>query len=440
MKAPHIQTALPGPKAQAIVERDHRVSAPAYGRVYPLVVRQAQGMVVEDVDGNLFLDFMAGIAVASTGHSHPRVVKAIEEQAKKFLHICGSDYYYEPMVELAEKLNRLAPGPAPKKVFFTNSGAEAVEAAFKLARYHTKRQHVIAFHGAFHGRTLGALSLTASRASHRAHFGPLIPGVHHLPYGFCHRCPYQLTYGSCGIACVDVIEKQLFRYEVRPQEVAAIFVEPVQGEGGYIVPPPEYLPMLQELCRKHGILLVADEIQSGFGRTGKMFASEYWGIEPDILCAAKGIASGMPLGAMIARAEISTWSRSTHGSTFGGNPVACAAALATIDLLEEGLVENAAKVGAVLKEQLTGLKGRHAAIGDVRGLGLMIGVDFEKIDGSRAPDAELRDRVMQICFEKGLLLLSCGESTLRFCPPLIVTPEETTTAVKIFDAAVAAAG
>jgi len=440
MKAPHIQTALPGPKAQAIVERDHRVSAPAYGRVYPLVVRQAQGMVVEDVDGNLFLDFMAGIAVASTGHSHPRVVKAIEEQAKKFLHICGSDYYYEPMVELAEKLNRLAPGPAPKKVFFTNSGAEAVEAAFKLARYHTKRQHVIAFHGAFHGRTLGALSLTASRASHRAHFGPLIPGVHHLPYGFCHRCPYQLTYGSCGIACVDVIEKQLFRYEVRPQEVAAIFVEPVQGEGGYIVPPPEYLPMLQELCRKHGILLVADEIQSGFGRTGKMFASEYWGIEPDILCAAKGIASGMPLGAMIARAEISTWSRSTHGSTFGGNPVACAAALATIDLLEEGLVENAAKVGAVLKEQLTGLKGRHAAIGDVRGLGLMIGVDFEKIDGSRAPDAELRDRVMQICFEKGLLLLSCGESTLRFCPPLIVTLEETKTAVKIFDAAVAAAG
>ena len=440
MKAPHIQTALPGPKAQAIVERDHRVSAPAYGRVYPLVVRQAQGMVVEDVDGNLFLDFMAGIAVASTGHSHPRVVKAIEEQAKKFLHICGSDYYYEPMVELAEKLNRLAPGPAPKKVFFTNSGAEAVEAAFKLARYHTKRQHVIAFHGAFHGRTLGALSLTASRASHRAHFGPLIPGVHHLPYGFCHRCPYQLTYGSCGIACVDVIEKQLFRYEVRPQEVAAIFVEPVQGEGGYVVPPPEYLPMLQELCRKHGILLVADEIQSGFGRTGKMFASEHWGIEPDILCAAKGIASGMPLGAMIARAEISTWSRSTHGSTFGGNPVACAAALATIDLLEEGLVENAAKVGAALKEQLTGLKGRHAAIGDVRGLGLMIGVDFEKIDGSRAPDAELRDRVMQICFEKGLLLLSCGESTLRFCPPLIVTPEETTTAVKIFDAAVAAAG
>lgn len=440
MKAPNIKTALPGPKAKAIVERDHRVTAPVYGRVYPLVVERAQGMVVEDVDGNLFLDFMAGIAVASTGHSHPRVVKAIEEQAKKFLHICGSDYYYEPMVELAEKLNRLAPGAAPKKVFFTNSGAETVEAAFKLARYHTKRQHVIAFHGAFHGRTLGALSLTASRASHRAHFSPLIPGVHHVPYGFCHRCPYHLIYGSCGIECVRVIENTLFRYEVRPEEVAAIFVEPVQGEGGYVVPPPEYLPMLQELCRKHGILLVADEIQSGFGRTGKMFACEHWGIEPDILCAAKGIASGMPLGAMIARAEISTWSRGSHGSTFGGNPVACAAASATIELLEEGLIENAARVGGVLKERLTALKGRHEVIGDVRGLGLMIGVDFQRTDGSRAPNADLRDRVMQICFEKGLLLLSCGESTLRFCPPLIVTVEETKTAAEIFDAAVSAAG
>ena len=439
MKAPLIKTALPGPKAKAIVERDHRYTAPAYGRVYPLVVERAQGMVVEDVDGNLFLDFMAGIAVASTGHSHPRVVKAIEDQAKKFLHICGSDYYYEPMVELAETLNRLAPGAAPKKVFFTNSGAEAVEAAFKLARHHSKRQHVIAFHGSFHGRTLGALSLTASRSSHRAHFGPLVPGVHHIPYGFCHRCPYHLKYGSCGIECVRVLEKVIFRYEVRPEEVAAIFVEPVQGEGGYVVPPPEYLPMLQELCRRHGILLVADEIQSGFGRTGKMFASEHWGIEPDILCAAKGIASGMPLGAMIARADISTWTRGAHGSTFGGNPVACAAALATIELLEAGLVENSARVGAILKDRLSALRTRHSVIGDVRGLGLMIGVEFEKNDGRGAHDGELRDRIMQKCFEKGLLLLSCGESTLRFCPPLIVKEEEVNTAVAIFDAAISAA-
>jgi 4-aminobutyrate aminotransferase len=437
MEAPLIKTALPGPKARAVVERDHQYTAPAYGRVYPLVVERAQGMVVEDVDGNLFLDFMAGIAVASTGHSHPRVVRAIEEQARKFLHICGSDYYYEPMADLAEKLSRLTPGAGAKKVFFTNSGTETVEAAIKLARYHTKRQHIIAFHGAFHGRTLGALSLTASRASHRAHFGPLIPGVHHIPYGFCHRCPYHLTYGTCGIECLGVLEKIVFRHDVRPEEVAAVFVEPIQGEGGYVVPPPEYLPMLQELCRKYGILLVMDEIQSGFGRTGKMFASEHWGIEPDILCAAKGIASGMPLGAMIARAEISTWTKSTHGSTFGGNPVACAAALATIALLEEGLVKNAADVGKYLKDKLAGLRNRHAAIGDVRGLGLMIGVDFERADDSHAPDGKFRDQVMQRCFEKGLLLLSCGESTLRFCPPLIVTKEEVDTAVAIFDAALA---
>lgn len=436
MKLPEIKTTLPGPKARALIERDHQYTAPAYGRVYPLVVERARGMAVEDVDGNLFLDFMAGIAVASTGHSHPRVVQAIEEQARKFLHICGSDYYYAPMVELAEKLSRLAPGAGRKKVFFTNSGAEAVEAAIKLARYHTRRQHIIAFHGAFHGRTLGALSLTASRASHRAHFGPLIPGVHHVPYGFCRRCPYQLTYGSCGIECVRVLEKVVFRHEVRPEEVAAIFVEPVQGEGGYVVPPPEYLPMLQELCREHGILLVADEIQSGFGRTGKMFASEHWGIEPDIVCAAKGIASGMPLGAMIAREEISSWARSTHGSTYGGNPVACAAALATIQLIEEGLIDNAAKVGAHLKEKLGALKDRHAAIGDVRGLGLMIGVEFERCDGSRRLDGALRDRAMQRCFEKGLLLLSCGESTLRFCPPLIVSKDEVDTAVAIFDRAI----
>ena len=436
MKAPWITTRLPGPKAQEVIAKDHQYTAPAYGRVYPLVVKRGEGMVVEDVDGNLFLDFMAGIAVANTGHSHPLVVQAIEEQARKFLHICGSDFYYEPMMKLAEKLSRLAPGDGDKKVFFTNSGTETVEAAFKLARVATKRQHVIAFHGAFHGRTMGSLSLTASRSSHRAGFSPLVPGVHHVPYGFCHRCPYHLNYGSCEIACVSYLEKVLFRYEVAPQEIAAIFVEPIQGEGGYIVPPPEYLRMLQDLCRRHGILLIADEIQSGFGRTGKMFACEHWGIEPDILCAAKGIASGMPLGAMIARSEISTWTHGTHGSTFGGNPVACAAALATIAVIEDGLVSNAAEVGGYLKDKLDQLKTKRAVIGDVRGLGLMIGVEFVRADGSRATDAALRDQVMMNCFERGLLLLSCGESTLRFCPPLIVTKEESAVAVEIFDAAV----
>jgi len=435
MKAPHIKTTLPGPIAKSIVDRDRKVTAPAYGRVYPLVVKRASGRAVEDVDGNLFLDFMAGIAVASTGHSHPRVVRAIEEQARKFLHICGSDYYYEPMVALAEKLGRLAPGSGAKKVFFTNSGTETIEAAIKLARYHTKRQHIIAFHGAFHGRTLGSLSLTASRASHRAHFGPLIPGVHHVPYPFCRRADHQNP-ASCALESIRIIEKVLFQHEVLPEEVAAVFVEPIQGEGGYIVPPPEYLPMLQDLCRKHGILLVVDEIQSGFGRTGKMFASEHWALEPDIVCAAKGIASGMPLGAMIARAEISTWPPSSHGSTFGGNPVACAAALATIELIEEGLVENAAKMGALLKERLTALRIRHNTIADVRGLGLMVGVEFCRPDDANTPDRQLRERVMQKCFEKGVLLLGCGESTLRFCPPLIVTAEEVETAVRLFDEAI----
>jgi 4-aminobutyrate aminotransferase len=421
MKAPYIKIKPPGPNARAIIEKDLSYTAPAYGRVYPLVVKEGRGMVIEDVDGNLFLDFMAGIAVASTGHAHPKVVQAIEEQARKFLHICGSDFYYEPMAQLAQKLAQLAPGPGPKKVFFTNSGTETIEAAFKLARFATKREHVLAFLGAFHGRTMGALSLTASRASHRAAFSPLVPEVHHIPY---------------GIESIAYIEKVLFRYKIVPEEVAAIFVEPIQGEGGYIVPAPEFLPMLQDLCRRYGILLVLDEIQSGFGRTGKMFACEHWGIEPDILCAAKGIASGMPLGAMIARDEISTWTRGIHGSTFGGNPVACAAALVTIQLIEDELLANAAQIGGYLKDKLTNLQAAHDVISEVRGLGLMIGVEFGKAGTNRTPDPKLRDQVMLRCFDHGLLLLNCGESTIRFCPPLIVSRSEVDTAVAIFEDAV----
>jgi 4-aminobutyrate aminotransferase len=339
------------------------------------------------------------------------------------------------MVDLVEKLSALAPGSAAKKVFLTNSGTEAIEAALKLARYATGRKHIVAFFGAFHGRTMGSLSLTASRSSHRTHFTPLVPDIHHIPYGHCDRCPYNLQYGSCAIECVNYLEKVLFRHEVAPQEIAAIFVEPIQGEGGYIVPPPEFLPMLRDICRRHGILLVLDEIQSGFGRTGKMFACEHWGIEPDILCVAKGIASGMPIGAMIARDEISTWTPGAHGSTFGGNPVACAAALATLEVIENGLVDNAAEVGSYLKDKLAALKSAHPAISDVRGLGLMIGVEFARSDASRTPDAQLRNQVMQKCFEKGLLVLSCGESTVRFCPPLIVNRAEVDTAVEIFAAA-----
>ena len=436
MQAPQIKIRPPGPQARAMIERDARCTAPAYGRVYPLVVRQARGCAVEDVDDNVYLDFMAGIAVASTGHSHPKVVAAIEQQARKFLHICGSDFYYEPMVELVEKLSRLAPGAGAKRVFLTNSGTEAIEAAFKLARFATKRKHAIAFLGAFHGRTMGSLSLTASRASHRAQFSPLVPDVHHVPYGKCHPCAYHLEYGACGIECVNYLEKVIFRQEVTPEEVAAIFVEPIQGEGGYVVPPAEFLPMLQELCRRHGILLVADEIQSGFGRTGRLFACEHWGVEPDILCVAKGIASGMPLGAMIAREEISTWTRSTHGSTFGGNPVACAAALATLEIIEDGLVENAAAQGDRLKKRLMELKDKHRMIKDVRGLGLMVGVEFQRVDGSGVADPRLRDEVVRRCFESGLLLLGCGESTVRMCPPLIVSAAEVDVAVKIFGAVI----
>jgi 4-aminobutyrate aminotransferase len=409
MKVPSIKVKPPGPKAKAIIERDERYTAPAYGRVYPLVVKQGQGMAIEDVDGNLFLDFNAGIAVASTGHSHPKVVQAVQGQAAKFLHFCGSDFYYEPMALLAEKLSHLAPGAADKKVFLTNSGTEAVEAAIKLARYATKRTHLIAFLGSFHGRTLGSLSLTASRSAHRVRFGPLLPDVHHVPY---------------GMEGLDVLETKLFRHQVAPDEVAAIFVEPVQGEGGYVVPPADFLGKLAEICRRHGILLVADEIQTGFGRTGKMFACGHWGAEPDILCVAKGIASGMPLGAMIAKSEISTWKHGNHGSTFGGNPVACAAALATIDLIENGLMANAAEVGSYLKEKLTRLKNKHSAIKDVRGLGLMVGAELA--------DAELRERVVRGAFENGLLLLGCGESTIRFSPPLIVTKNEVDVAVDIF--------
>ena len=419
MKVPYIKIKPPGPRAKEIIDRDHLYTAPAYGRVYPLVVKEGRGVVIEDVDGNLFLDFTSGIAVTATGHSHPQVVRAIEEQARKFLHFCGSDFYYAPMAELAEKLCRLVPGASPKKVFLTNSGTEAVEAAIKLARYSTRRTHLIAFLGAFHGRTLGSLSLTASRSSHRAHFGPLLPDVHHVPY---------------GIEGIHALENKLFRHEMRPDEVAAIVVEPIQGEGGYVVPPADFLGKLREICERHGILLVADEIQTGFGRTGKMFACEHWGVEPDILCVAKGIASGLPLGAMIARSDISSWTPGTHGSTFGGNPVACAAALATIELLENGLVRNAAEVGAYLKERLVELKEKHAAMSDVRGLGLMIGVELAKTDSARTPDSQLRDQVMRRSFEKGLLLLGCGESTIRFCPPLIITKAEADTAVDIFAA------
>ena len=415
LDAPQIHTALPGPKARAAVERDSKAVSPSYTRSYPLVAHRGQGCVIEDVDGNRFLDFTAGIGVTATGHCHPEVVRAIQDQAARLIHMSGTDFYYEPQVALAERLAALAPGPEPKKVFFANSGAESVEAALKLARHHTGRSGVIAFHGAFHGRTFGAMSLGASKALHRRRFGPLVPGIHHVPYG----CPAEL------------IEDQIFRHLAAPDEVAAVFVEPVQGEGGYKVPLPEFLPGLRALCDRHGILLVADEVQSGMGRTGRMFAVEHFGVVPDILCLAKGIASGMPLGAIVAPAALMDWPSGSHASTFGGNPISCRAALATLDLLEREYIANAAERGDQLKAALQELAAPHDWIGEVRGLGLMVAMEIVKDRRSLEQDPARRDLLVEKAFKHGLLLLGCGQSAVRFSPPLCVTAEQVETALGI---------
>jgi len=428
-----IRTELPGPEAKKTLELDRRYVSPSYTRSYPLVARRGQGALVEDVDGNWFLDFSAGIAVVATGHCHPRVVAAVQEQAARLIHMSGSDFYYENQALLAEKLATIAPGGNDRKVFFCNSGAEAVEAAIKLARYHTRRQKLIAFTGSFHGRTLGALSLTASKPVQRRGFGPFVPGVLHTPYPNPYRCPENLTPQQHAIECARAIENQLFKTVAPRDEVAAIVVEAVQGEGGYIVPPPEFLPELRRIADESGALLILDEVQSGMGRTGKMWASEHSGVVPDIIASAKGIASGMPLGAAIARADIMTWPPGAHGSTFGGNPVSIAAALATIELLQGGLIENAATVGRHMLERMQAWPGRYPAVGNVRGLGLMIGVEIVAGQAEKTPAPQLRDRIVEVCFRKGLLLLGCGESTLRFSPPLIVSREQADFALDVVE-------
>ncbi len=423
---PSIQTDLPGPRGRALLERDQRYMSPSYTRVYPLVCARGSGAVIEDVDGNLFLDFTAGIAVTATGHCHPEVVAAIQDQAAKLLHMSGTDFYYQPQIDLAQRLAELAPGPSPKRVFYTNSGAEALEAALKLARWHTGRSRAIAFFGAFHGRTYGAMSLSGSKLVHRRGFSPLVPDIHHAPYPRgCTTCA-----DAAGCVCVRQIEETLFKRTAPPDEVAAIFVEPVQGEGGYHVPPPGFLPALRELCSRNRILLVADEVQTGMGRTGKLFAVEHWNVEPDIICLAKGIASGMPLGAIIARDEVMNWPPGSHASTFGGNPVSCRASLATLDLLQREYIVNAAKRGEQLRRGLGELQARHAELVNVRGLGLMTAVDVVQRGG---PDPALRDELVQTAFHRGLLLLGCGETGIRFCPPLCVSPEQVQTALHLLD-------
>ncbi len=432
---PHLRTALPGPNAKALIDRDAAVVSPSYTRSYPLVIARGDGAVVEDVDGNLFLDCAAGIAVTATGHSHPDVVRAITEQAQKFIHMSGTDFYYEPQVRLGEELAAITPISGTLRAFFGNSGTEANEAALKLARYHTKRTGIIAFFGGFHGRSMGSLSATASKITQRKGFGPFVPGFYHAPYADCYRCPLNLKPESCAAECVDFIEQQLFVHLVSPDEVAAVLVEPIQGEGGYIVPPAQFLQRLRELTTTHGILLIADEVQSGMGRSGKMFAVEHFGVEPDIISMAKGIASGMPLGVTMARAEVMAWPPGSHASTFGGNPVSCAAALATIKLLRESVMKNATEVGAHLMDGMRGLMDKHPLIGEVRGKGLMIGVELVTDRTTKVRAAAERDAVVNASFARGLLLLGAGKNAIRLSPPLVFTKQQADTVVEILDEA-----
>jgi len=440
---PDIRTPLPGPNGSEMLTRDKLYVSPSYTPMYPLFVERGSGAVIQDVDGNLFLDFTAGIAVTNTGHCHPEVVAAIKDQADKLLHMSGTDFYYRPQIDLAERLAKVAPGPSPKKVFFSNSGAEANEGALKLARWHTQRNRVVAFFGAFHGRTYGAMSLSGSKLVHRRGFSPLVPDIHHVNF------PKQLSVDSgqwsakdqvCGVSgcqpttdhcplttckLIAEIEDTIFRRTCPPEEVAAIFVEVIQGEGGYHPIPQGCLPALRELCDKHGILLVVDEVQSGMGRTGKMFAVEHYGVEPDIICSAKGIASGMPLGAIIAKASVMDWPPGSHASTFGGNPVACRAALATIDLLEREYMANATARGEQLRAGLRELSKKRPELTGTRGIGLMTAADL--------PSGAHREKVIQAAFQRGLLLLGCGDSAIRFCPPLCITAEQVETCLRILD-------
>jgi 4-aminobutyrate aminotransferase len=430
---PHVIGPVPGPRARAIIERDARSVSPSYTRCYPMVADRGEGAIVQDVDGNRFLDFNAGIAVVATGHCHPRVVEAIQRQAARLVHMSGTDFYYEELVALAEKLGAIAPGDVPRRVSFGNSGAEAIEGAIKLARWATGRDKIIAFFGSFHGRTMGALSLTARKAVQRAGFGPLVPGVVHAPYPNCYRCPFGREPDNCAVECVKHIEDTLLKTIAPPDETAAIVVEPVQGEGGYVVPPKKFFDELARVARQNGILLIFDEVQSGMGRTGRMWAAEHFDAVPDIIAVAKGIASGMPLGATIARADLMTWPPGAHASTFGGNPVSCAAALATIALLEEGLVENAARMGRYLMDRMSGWPKRFAPVGDVRGLGLMIGIELVRDQKTKEKAPELRDRVVQSAFERGLLVLGAGDNTIRLCPPLVVSREQCDFAVETLE-------
>jgi len=437
---PEIKTALPGPKAAAIIARDARRISTSYTRDYPFVMAKGDGAVVEDVDGNVFLDCAAGIAVTSTGHAHPNVVKAIVDQAHKYLHMSGTDFYYELQVQLGEVMAGIVPIDGEVRSFFGNSGTEANEAALKLAKYHTKRMNIIAFLGSFHGRTLGSLAATSSKYIQRKGFGPMMPGMFHAPYANCYRCPVGLKPETCEAECLDFVEEQILVHLVSPDEVAGVLVEPIQGEGGYVVPAQQFHQRLRDLTTKHGMMLIMDEVQSGMGRTGRMFAAEHFGVKADIVTIAKGIASGLPLSVTAARADVMTWPPGAHASTFGGNPLSCAAALETISLLQNGLMKHAEVVGNHLLERLRGLMDKYPLMGDVRGKGLMVGVELVRDRQTKERATTERDRIVQAMFKRGVLILGAGRNALRFAPPLVITTAQIDSIVDIFEEAISEVG
>jgi 4-aminobutyrate aminotransferase len=431
---PKIVVTPPGPKARAIVKKDEQFISPSYGRFYPLVVESGKGCIVKDVDGNEFIDFNSGLACMNVGHNHPRVVAAVKGQCDRFLHYSNTDFYYREVIDLAEKLAKIAPGESEKKVYFGNSGAEAVEAAVKLAKWHSRRQLFIGFISAFHGRTIGALSFTASKPTQKRHFFPLMPGVTHVPYAYCYRCPFKLEFPSCHYWCVDFIDEHVLQKYVPPEDTAAIVVEPIQGEGGYVVPPPEYFQHLKKIADKYGLLLIDDEVQSGMGRTGKWFAIEHWGVEPDIVATSKGLASGLPLGATIAKSNVMDWIAGSHASTFGGNPLSCVAASAVIDVIEEEkLLDNATKQGMHIMKRLKELMEKSDIVGDVRGKGLMIGMEVVEDKESRKPAPKKATEIMTRSWKRGINVITCGASTIRVAPPLVITRELVDSALDIIE-------
>jgi len=431
---PKIKVTPPGPKAKRIVERDAAVISPSFGRAYPLVIERGEGNIVVDVDGNEFIDMNAGLAVCSVGHSHPKVIKAIKDQVDKFIHYSYTDFYYDGYVNLGEVLHDLVPGKHKKKFFYGNSGAEAIEAAMKVSRWHSQRQGLLAYIGSFHGRTMGAVSLTASKPYQRRRFSPLVPGVEHIFYPYCYRCPFHLECPDCNYACVDYIDEYLFHKYVPAEEVAMLLAEPIQGEGGYVVPPDGYFKKLKKLLDENGILFAVDEVQSGIGRTGKWFAIEHWGVVPDIVCMAKGIAAGMPLGVMASRADIQDWTPGSHASTFGGNPVSCAAALAVIDIIKsEKLLENSRREGAYIKKRLEEMMETHPMMGDVRGKGLMVGVELVKDKDTKEYAKQETEDVMMECFRQGLAIVNCGVNVIRWMPPLTITRDLVDPSLEIFE-------